>query len=163
MDANGKELITGLYGEGDFIGYLDLLESDEYRESAMAMEDVEAAMIPREDFFALIYHNRDVAIRFIRMLSNNALELKERLLDLAYASVRKRVADSLLSIQKKYIETGMDSTLPISRENLASHVGITPETLSRTLHDFIEEDLIGISEEHEIVIRSRDKLSRMKN
>ena len=75
-NEQGKELITGLHREGEFIGYTDLIEGTEFRESAEVMENSEVCFIPKQYFFALIYSNRDVAARFIKMLSNNLNEVE---------------------------------------------------------------------------------------
>src|SRR6185295_261669 len=52
MNEEGKEFITGMYKEGDFIGYLDLIEGGEYHESAESLENTEVCIIPKQDFFA---------------------------------------------------------------------------------------------------------------
>jgi CRP-like cAMP-binding protein len=162
-NENGKEFITALHLTGDFIGYIDLIENSEYRESAEAMEDVEICVIPKQDFFALLYSNRDVAAKFIKMLSNNLQESEEKLINLAYNSVRKRVADALISLHQRYKsdkETG--SVFSVSREDLASMVGTATESVIRTLSDFKEEKLIDIREKN-IHILDSERLSRMKN
>src|ERR1041385_2755681 len=98
----GKELITGLYKEGDFFGYLALLEDEKYADSATALDDSEIYLIPKEDFFSLIYKNAEVSRKFIRMLSENLQEKEEQLLNLAYNSVRKRVADALVTRSEEH-------------------------------------------------------------
>lgn len=162
-NENGKEFITALHLAGDFIGYIDLIENTEYRESAEAMEDVEISVIPKQDFFALLYSNRDVAAKFIKMLSNNLQESEEKLINLAYNSVRKRVADALLSLHHRYkTENEITSRFSVSREDLASMVGTATESVIRTLSDFKDERLIDIREKN-IHILDADKLGRMKN
>ena len=69
----GKELITELHKEGDFFGYLSLLQEEKYSGSATALEDSEIYMIPKEEFFSLIYKNAEVSRKFIEILSNNLL------------------------------------------------------------------------------------------
>lgn len=157
-NEQGKELITGIHQEGEFIGYTDLIEGTEFRESAETMENAEVCFIPKQDFFALIYSNRDVAARFIKMLSNNLNEMEERLLNLAYNSVRKRVAEALLTIQKRNDK----NNFAISREDLASMAGTATESVIRTLSDFKDEKLIEIKDKH-IEILNAGKLSSMKN
>src|SRR6478609_8127136 len=123
-DSLGNELITGLYKEGEFFGYLDILENSNYTENAVALEDTEVSMIKRDDFNTLIYNNRDVANKFIKMLSDNIMEREERLLKLAYQSVRKRVSEALVMLQKKYQQdNGTDFTIAISRDDLSNIVG----------------------------------------
>lgn len=162
-NENGKEFITGMHGEGDFIGYTDLIENSEYRESAEALENVEISIIPKQDFFALLYSNRDVAAKFIKMLSNNLRESEDKLINLAYNSVRKRVADALITLQRQYMSNNVEpSAFSVSREDLASMVGTATESVIRTLSDFKEEKLIEIRDKN-IYILDGDRLSKMKN
>jgi DNA-binding response OmpR family regulator len=162
MNRDGKELITAMPGKGEFIGHLDTLSGKTYRESAMALEDCEVVIIPKQDFFSLIYANRDLAIRFMNMLSNNIYEMKAQLLTLAYDSVRKRLAEWLVSLQKRNEDGSETSILSMSRENLANMIGITSESLSRTLRDFKDEKLIDINGKH-VLILNKDKLISLKN
>jgi CRP-like cAMP-binding protein/CheY-like chemotaxis protein len=159
---DGKDLITGIHGPGDFIGYNDLIEGIEHHETAEALEESEVVIIPKNDFFSLLYSNRDVAAKFIKMLSNNIQENESRLLNLAYNSVRKRVADALLTLQERYKLNGQPLPFTVSREDLASMVGTATESVIRTLSDFKDEKLIEIKEKN-IVIASTDRLARMKN
>ncbi|HHG86694.1 MAG TPA: response regulator, partial [Bacteroidetes bacterium] len=64
MNEDGKELITGLYKSGEFLGYHALLAEQPHGESATALEATEVAIIPKEDFTQLVHQNRDVAFRF---------------------------------------------------------------------------------------------------
>lgn len=143
LDELGKELVIDMHQAGEFIGYMTLLEDDEYNESAIAMEDVTLAVIPKQDFRTLITKNRDVAIRFIKMLSGSVKEKETRLLQLAYTPVRERTADVLLKLIEKEKEAGSSSqTLKVSREDLANMVGTAKESLIRVLSDFKKAALI---------------------
>ena len=156
-NEQGKELITGLYGDGEFFGYLSILEECAYRDSAMTMEDTEICMIPKDDFFALIYQNHQISRKFIKMLSNNLQEKEDRLIKLAYNSVRKRVADALIKLGGE----GTAGT-SISREDLANLAGTATETTIRTLSDFRQEGLIDI-QSGKIQILRHDQLATLKN
>ncbi len=163
MNEAGKELITSIYKAGDFIGYLDLIEGGEYHEYAEALEDTEACVIPKKDFFSLLYSNRDVAAKFIKILSNNLQDMEERLMNLAYNSVRKRVADTLLILKSRYQKDSEPQTFfSVSREDLAKMVGTATESVIRTLSDFKQEKLIGIRDK-QIVILNPEKLEKLKN
>jgi CRP-like cAMP-binding protein len=159
----GKDLITDLVNEGEFFGYVSLLEGEFYSESAQAMEDSEICMIPRDDFFSLLFSNREIAGKFIKMLSNEIAEKEERLVKLAYHSVRKRVAESLITLRDRYKkQNDTKFSIAISREDLANIVGTAPETVIRTLSDFKDEKLIDIKAST-ITILDEGKLERMKN
>lgn len=159
----GKELITELYKEGDFFGYLSLLQDEKYTSSATALEDSEIYMLPKEDFFSLIYKNSEVSKKFIEILSDNLKEKEKQLIKLAYNSVRKRVAEALVKLSDKY-KTEQDQvfSMNISREDLANMVGTATETVIRTLSDFKEDKLIEISGSS-ISITNYAKLASMKN
>ncbi|MDX5346356.1 MAG: response regulator [Hymenobacteraceae bacterium] len=162
-NEEGREYITNLYKDGDFIGYLDLIEDTPYRESAMALEDSEVYIIPKEDFNTLLYQNRDVASKFIKLLSDNLADREERLIKLAYNSVRKRVAEAILLVEKQYLkDENYNSQITISREDLASIVGASKETVIRTLADFKDEKLID-TRGSKIMILNNEKLRKMRN
>ncbi len=163
-NEDGREYITNLYKDGDFIGYLDLIEEKPYRESAEVMEDTEIYAISKEDFFLLLHNNRLVANQFIKILSDSLAEQEDRLLKLAYNSVRKRVAEALLFVERQYAGSSdkAESQVTISREDLASIVGASKETVIRTLADFKDEKLIR-SQGSKITIINAEKLRSMRN
>lgn len=161
-NEDGKEYITGIHSEGDFIGYIPLLQDTNYTETAMAMDDTEVSIIPKEEFFNLIYNNRDVANKFIKVLSNELIEVEEKLIKLAYGSVRQRVAEALLSLEESMGGAdGQEGSMSITRDDLAKIVGTAKETVIRTLSDFKEEKVIDIRDKN-IYILNRKKLERLK-
>ncbi len=160
---DGKELVTELYSEGDFLGYIALLEQSVYKDTAEALESTEIAIIPKEDFEDLLNRNPDVAKKFIQLLARNISIKEEHLLGLAYNSLRKKVADALLKLQNKYRnEKDEKFTIDITRENLASIAGTATESLIRTLSDFRTEKLIEILNGNITIIDSK-KLERLLN
>ena len=162
INNDAKEYSVDLYGKGDFIGYLSVLEGNEHRESAEAMEETTLLKIPKEDFTELLFKNREVSNSFIKMLAHNVLEKEEKLLNLAYDSVRKRVADSLVTLQQKYNNNSTEKfSISISRNELASMVGTSPETVIRTLSDFKEDKMIEIKGS-KITILQLEKLNHLK-
>lgn len=159
----GKELISSLHKEGDFFGFLSLLKDEQYNHSAAVLEDAEIYMIPKEDFFSLIYKNSEVARKFIGILSDNLIENEQQLIRLAYDSVRKRVAEALVKLSDTYKkETDQRFSMNVSREDLANLVGTAKETVIRTLSDFKEDKYIEISAST-ITILEYDKLANLKN
>jgi CRP-like cAMP-binding protein/CheY-like chemotaxis protein len=162
-NEDAREYITGLHKEGDFVGYLSLLENSNYFDSATALEDSEICVIPRQEFFALLYSNLGIATKFIQMLSSDVKENEERLLKLAYNSVRKRVAESLLMLLDNYKKEQAGSfSMAISREDLASITGASKETVIRTLSDFKEEGLVTL-EGSKIMVMQENKLRNLRN
>ncbi len=159
MNADGKELITGFHQVGSFLGYIPLLENKPYAENAVAMEDTEIMIIPRQDFLSLIYSNNNMALRFIHLLTNNLEDAENRLLQIAYQSVRQRVAYVLLRL----IDTtkpNLAGVITIARKDIANLIGTATESLNRTLSDFKDEHLISITE-NGITILNKAKLEQV--
>jgi CheY-like chemotaxis protein len=161
---NGKELVIDLFSEGDFFGYVAMLEGTVYKDSAAAMEETELALIPREDFDGLVNNNKEVAQKFIRLLAKNISEKESQLVNIAYNSLRKKVADALVMLHKKYHETSGDAdAMLISRGSLATIAGTAKESLIRTLSDFRNEKLIEIKSDGSILILNLKKLELLFN
>ncbi len=140
---DGKEFILSLAKSGDYLGFLPLLQSIKYPESAHALEDCEIALIPQQRFLDTLKDHPDIANLFIRTLAKDLLEKEEQLVELAYNSVRKRVADALLRLQERYQDpSDKRFSMAILREDLASMVGTAKETVIRTLSDFRDEKII---------------------
>ncbi len=160
---DGKELTVGLYATGDFMGYTALLENAVYKVTAKTLETSEIALIPRQDFFDLVNSNSAVALQFIRILAKNNNQKADKMVQLAYDSLRKRVANTLLLLKNKFAkDPGEKCILHITRRELANLSGTTTESLIRTLSDFRSEKLIDIAGS-DIEILNEKKLEYMIN
>lgn len=138
---DGKELITNLYNEGDFFGIEPVLENSEYRESAVALQDSEIVLIPKNDFVSLLSSHPDVSASFISLLCKKVEEKEKQLLNLAYSSIRQRTAEALLKAQSLKDTQNM---IALSREDLARIVGTASESVIRVLAEFKDEKLIEV-------------------
>jgi CRP-like cAMP-binding protein len=153
---DGKELVTGIHTDGAFIGFLCLLENAPYLESAVALEDSEVYLVPASDFNTLIYSNREIASRFIKLLANNLVEIEQRLLEMAYQSVRQRVASSLLKVLDRLDTHKVPDLVTVSRRDLSGIVGTATESLNRTLADFRDEGIVKLKDSGiQVLDRSR--------
>jgi DNA-binding response OmpR family regulator len=160
---NEKDYITNIYNRGNFFGYLAVLENNIYAESAEALEDSVLFFIPKHDFMEILLKNRIVSRQFIKMLSGDMVSQQERMLRLAYNSVRKRVAESLLMVQQSFNpEQKPNVPFQASRYDLASMVGTATESVIRTLSDFKDEKIIEVRG-NQIIILDMKKLVNMKN
>lgn len=163
INDDRKELVTGLYNQGDFLGHIALLENTNYKETAEAIEETELGVIPKEEFESLISNSPEVSRKFIQLLAKNISEKETHLLALAYNSLRKKVADSLLLIFRKYnADRKPGFSIDVSRENLATIAGTATESLIRTLSDFKSEKLIEIRD-GAILILDEKKLENLIN
>jgi CRP-like cAMP-binding protein len=162
MNKDGKEFVTNLYKAGDFLGYKSLITEESYEESATALELTEITLIPKEDFLHLLYSSKEVSHKFIKMLAGSIDIKQQELLNLAYDTVRKRVANSLLKLEAKYKSDSQDQfNIAISRDDLASIVGTATESVIRTLSEFKQEGYISIKGSN-ITIIEPEKLKNFR-
>ncbi|MDB5203693.1 MAG: transcriptional regulator [Ferruginibacter sp.] len=160
---DGKVLTTTLFGDGDFFGYTALIEGSGYKDTAEAIEESEVIEIPADEFEHILWHDPAATKRFIRMLSHNIVEREQQLLNIAYNSLRKKVATALMQLLTKYREEGPASfSINFSREDLANVAGTATESLIRTLSDFKAEQLIDIHGSR-ITVLNEKKLAGMLN
>ena len=157
---SGKELVTGLYGPGDFVGQLSLLNAaGTYVENAVVLEDAELCAIPKSDFIKLLYGNHMVSQQFITMISNNLIDVQTHLVDMAFASVRQRAAKALLELYEKgLIKDKPNGGMSLPREDFAGMIGTATETAIRTLSDFKDEGLITTDKGRRIIILDKQEL-----
>lgn len=151
-----KDLITHIYGAGDFFGFMPLLNHGKYVDQAVALEDVVLRLIPKEDFKLLLFNDRDFSAKFISMLAKHTDHSERQLIDLAYSSVRRKVSNALLQLAEK----STDGKISVMREDIAAMAGAAKETTIRTLSDFKNEGLIDIQQSH-IMILDSDGLVHM--
>lgn len=155
----GKELITHLYNAGEFFGHYPLINGEDYKDTAVALEATKIRMIPKEDFMLLLYNNREFAAHFIKMLAHSATDTEQDLIELAYSSVRRKVAIALVSFSKNTADEA-NASIKVSRDDLAARAGTAKETLIRTLSDFKSEGLIEI-ESGTVIIKDLERLKEM--
>jgi DNA-binding response OmpR family regulator len=161
LHEDGKEYITNLCTEGDFIGYSALLEDSNYEDGAIVLEETELMQIPKDDFLQMIYSDVNIAAKFIHIITKNVKEKEDRLLSLAYSSLRKRVAGALVDIVTRFKLKEPSMPIEISREEIAQYVGTATESLIRTLSDFKAEKLIDINS-GKITVKKIDQLKNLK-
>jgi len=142
--AGGKELITVLYGPGEFFGYLALLEGTPHHDSAVAVEETELVYIPTQDFMALLLRSPEVSRQFIRLLAGRVRAREHLLLGMAYNSIRRRVADALLRLHEPSGSTP-SPTIQLTRDDLAALVGTATESVIRTLSEFNQAGFIELT------------------
>ncbi|HZX59977.1 MAG TPA: response regulator [Mucilaginibacter sp.] len=160
LAEDGRELMTGIYNADDYLGANAVLLNDAYTDTATAMEDSLLCLIPKDQVDQLLNLYPEVGREFIKLLANDIREKEEQLLQLAYHSVRKRMAEAMVKLAKQQTKEG--ESFKITREDLAAMAGMATETVSRTLSDFKDEGLID-KKGSSITILDLVRLSKMKN
>jgi DNA-binding response OmpR family regulator len=157
---SGKSLVTGLFGPGQFVGQLSLLtNSGTYGDTATVLEQADVFDIPKSEFTTLLFKDKLISNKFIKMISNDLIDLQEQLVDMAFSSVRQRLAKVLMDLSKNdTLHNSKNKGINISREDLASLIGTANETAIRMLTNFKEEKLLSIGIQREIIIEDEKRL-----
>jgi CRP-like cAMP-binding protein/CheY-like chemotaxis protein len=160
LAEDGRELMTGMFSTDNYLGVNALLSGEPFTDTATALEDSLLCLIPKDQLEQLLDLYPAVAREFIKLLSNDIREKEDQLMQLAYHSVRKRMAEAMLRLARG--ENPGAESFRISREDLAAMAGMATETVSRTLSDFKDEGLIG-KKGSTITILDMARLAKMKN
>jgi CRP-like cAMP-binding protein/CheY-like chemotaxis protein len=160
LAEDGRELMTGIVGNDEYLGVNALLSNEPYTDTATALEDSVICLIPKDQLEQLLNLYPDVAREFIKLLANNIRDKEDQLMQLAYHSVRKRMAEALIRLYRQ--QKDAHEGFKITREDLAAMAGMATETVSRTLSDFKDEGLIE-KKGSLITILMPEKLEKMKN
>ena len=157
---SGKCLVTGILSSGQFVGQLSLLNNTgTYIDTATVLEEAEVLEIPKKDFITLVYGDKLISSKFISMISNDLIDIQEKLVSMAFSTVRQRLAKVLLDLYNKGTRTNSEfKGIDISREDLAGLMGTATETAIRMLTDFKDEELVTIAERRRIIIENKKDL-----
>ena len=159
LDEQGKELTTALYKEDDFFGYTSFTGNSSYRDTATAIKESELMGIPKTELLNVLNTNHQVTLELIQLLSDDLSGTKDQLLEMAYSSVYKKTATTILKFSEKLNRNPKDP-IRISRNDLASVAGIATETLIRTISFFKKEGIIDIDGRN-ITILNLEKLQNI--
>ena len=156
LDEQGKELTTALHTEDELFGYTSFTENVPYQETATAIKDVEIIGLSKTELKNVLDKNHHLTLELIQLITNNITDVKDQLLQMAYSSVYKKTATTILKFAEK-LNTKKGDSIKISRNDLASVAGIATETLIRTISKFKKQGLIEM-EGRNIKILNADKL-----
>ncbi len=160
INDQGKEFITGFYTNHQYFGYSSFVKHKSHFENSKAINNVKLYKINKNEISTIINNNSKILYEFINLLASDLIQVKEQLLLLAYASVRKKTARTLLKMVKNK-PLNFSDEIEISRSNLANTIGVANETLIRTLQDFKKEKLISDTKK-KIKIIDKDKLLKIQ-
>ena len=152
MLPDGRQQITGFAGVGHFLG---LAVSDTYAFSAEAIEDVDICRFSRPKLRSLLDDFPLMEKRLLETACNELVAAQEQMLLLGRKTARERVATFLAVRLHDGVSCGGSSeriSLPMTRAEIADYLGLTIETVSRTLTRFKNEGRITTPSREEVVI-----------
>lgn len=141
----GKEQILRLAGPRDIIGYRGLLGGEQYRASAIALEDAVVGYVPKKIFFDILNESPEVSRHMMQLLCQELDRSDSSRVDIATKTVRERLAEVLLLLAETYGFQDDEITidLNLTREELAGMVGAVKEVVIRALAAMKEEGCVN--------------------
>jgi len=157
IGEDGREVILSVLGEGNFFGEMSLIDEKPRSATVIAMVDSVVLVLRREDFQARLRTSPEIAIALLRELSRRLRRADEKIGSLVLLDVNGRLADLLLRLAEE--EGGDRITKKLTHNVLAQMIGSSRETVSRTMRDFVERELVDVTRK-EITILNRPLLER---
>jgi CRP/FNR family transcriptional regulator len=144
--TNGREQVTGFYFPGEFLG-LDAINQEAYQSHAVALESSTVCELPFDSMQEIGKDMPQLQVQLLTRLSKELSGDKSLMLLLGKKTADEKLATFLLSLAKRFKERGFSATdfqLSMSRGDIANHLGLAVETVSRILTRFQDQGLISI-------------------
>ena len=146
----GQQKITGFYLPGDIIG-LDAISSEIHPYDAVALEDSEVCVLPMHQLEAMAARVPALQKQLLRALSEDISKDHGLMLLLGSMDAEQRVGTLLLSLAERYSRLGYAREallLHMTREEIASYLGLSSETVSRVMSRLQERGLLAVHQRH---------------
>jgi CRP-like cAMP-binding protein len=156
--SDGRRQIGGFYLPGDILG---LETTEEHSFSAEAISGCKTLLIKRRTLVALAGRQDEIARQLWSIIGQELRRVQAHNL-LLIKSAQERVAAFLLEMAER-VSSGNAVELPMSRQDIADYLGLTIETVSRTLTQLEKIAAIQLSSSRRIVLRNRSALSRLNS
>ncbi|WNB93189.1 Crp/Fnr family transcriptional regulator [Bacillus sp. NEB1478] len=161
LTEDGKELVLYIFQEGDLIGELGITPDSRYNYSARATRHCELGVIQQQDLETIIWQHGDVAVEFMRWMSNMHAITRSKFRDLMLYGKKGALCSTLIRLANSYgimTPTGIVISQPFTNNDLAELVGTTRETVNRMLSTLKKEGVISIEGEGKLKIRKLNDL-----
>jgi CRP/FNR family transcriptional regulator, dissimilatory nitrate respiration regulator len=158
VNPRGQEQVIGVMSAGQTFAEAVAFLDGGYPASAETLEDSELFYIEREAILGMITRDPEFALR---MMAGMALKLRRFVAmveDLTLRDAKGRIARYLLGLAPETVTTPCTIKLPTQQTVLARLLGLTGETLSRTLKNLREEGVVGVNRSGSVEILSIESL-----
>ncbi len=159
--ANGKRQIIGFAFPGEFV---DLSADRDYRYGAQAVTATELRIMPRATFTAAAREHPQFSFQLFVAVSGMLERSSDLALTIGQRSAEASLAAFLLEMHRR-VSAGdpsqRDILLPMPRTDIADHLGLTPETISRLFTRFARRDIIAVHRRRGIKLTAIAALERL--
>ena len=159
---DGRRQIVAVRAPGDCVGYLD--NDGKYAFEGQALSDVEACAFDRRGFDGFAAKHPDLAAAVAEALSAVLKQRGQAMLVLGQLRSTERVAHFLAEMDTLYRQGAVSSrplSLKMSRAEIGDYLGLTVETVSRSIGKLKDCGAISLMESDEVVILDDDKLRQI--
>lgn len=159
--ADGRRQITGFLFDGDFVG---LAQGDSCTYTAQALTPVEACRFPRGRFERYMAEHPHIERRLLQIASTELAAAQDQMLLLGRKTAIERVASFLVHLSDRAVRharPGNPIALPMTRSEIADYLGLTIETVSRTITTLRKSGVIELDGLHQVHMRSEERLRRL--
>jgi CRP/FNR family transcriptional regulator, nitrogen fixation regulation protein len=154
--SDGRRQVGAFYLPGDVFG---LEVGKEHQFSAEAIGNAAVIVVRRSAVISLAERDCEVARALWSYTARELRRVQEHVL-LLVKTAQQRVACFLLEMSKRLAATdALD--LPMARQDIADYLGLTIETVSRTMSQLVSEAAIGLPTSRRIVLRNQSALRRL--
>ncbi len=155
---DGRRQIGSFHLAGDIFG---LESGSAHRLTAEAIVDTTVRLVKRRNLEAAAETDVTVAHKLWTMTASDLRHAEDHMLLLGRKTAMERVATFLLEMDCRLAVAGM-MALPMCRRDIGDYLGLTLETISRTLSQLNSQGILEFSGARQIVLRNRQRLSNME-
>ncbi|HUJ82277.1 MAG TPA: Crp/Fnr family transcriptional regulator [Candidatus Acidoferrales bacterium] len=144
--ADGKTLIVRICEPGEILGAQAAISGEPYEVTAEALQPCQVDFVRREDFVKLLHDQPEIAAAAMRQLSNGYRRACQEIRYLGLSrSASEKVAQFLLETSSSGQQTSVGKRfhLGLTHEEISQIVGISRETVTRTMTEFKSKALIA--------------------
>lgn len=153
---DGRRQVVAFYMPGDFFG---LEVGSEHSSSCEAIANTNVLIFKRSVVVERANRDGNIARKLWEITAAELGRAQEHILQLI-RSAEGRVSSFLLDMASRG-RTANELELPMSRQDIADHLGLTIETVSRTMTHFADTGFIGLPTSRHVVLRNRSALARL--
>jgi CRP/FNR family transcriptional regulator len=158
---DGRRQITGFARPGHFLG---LAVRNIYGFSAEALSPVRVCRFSRARYQAVLLDHPELERRLLETAANELVAAQEQMLLLGRKTARERLASFLLAqadAAPGCVQRSDQVDLPMNRTDIADYLGLTIETVSRSMTWLKGQGFIGLPSSSHVVLLRRDRLSEL--